>query len=223
MKVEVVYAHPYDGSFCNGILNSVVNHLKERGAEVKVKDLVKMDFNTTMLPDDLASTKTFAYTPEVKAEQDDLLWSDAVVTIAPVWFGMCPGFLKGYWDKVLISGFGYDGKTGAGLMKGKRVYSIFTCGAADPYLTVSHQFQCIDTLWDNMFGMCGFSDVSTKYFQAVPHVGDEIRKVYLKQANEYVDQIFDKKVGETGQLGFGAVLSQSAGYLGQKKREFYNK
>jgi len=223
MNVVVVYAHPYDGSFCKGILDSVVSHLEERGANVKVKDLVKMNFNTTMLPEDLASTKTFEYTPEVKAEQDDLMWSDAVVTIAPVWFGMCPGFLKAYWDKVLISGFGYDAKTGAGLMKGKRIYSLFTCGAADPYLSLSNQFKCIDILWDNMFGMCGFSDVSTKYLQAVPYVPEQVRKTYLAQANAYVDQIFDKNVGETGQLGFGAVLSQSAGYLGQKKREIYSK
>lgn len=222
MNIVVVYAHPYDGSFCKGILESVVSHLEERGANVKVKDLVKMGFNATMLPEDLASTKTHEYTPEVKAEQDDLMWSDAVITIAPVWFGMCPGFLKGYWDKVLISGFGYDGK-GIGLMKGKRIYSIFTCGSTNPYLSLANQFKCIEILWDNLFGMCGFSDVSTKYFLAVPHVTEEVRKDYLAQANAYVDQIFDKAVGETGQLGFGAVLAQCAGHMGQKYREYYGK
>ena len=222
MNIVVVYAHPYDGSFCKGILDTVVEHMKERGAEVKVKDLVKMGFNANMMPEDLASTKTFEYPAEMKAEQDDLLWADAVVTIAPVWFGMCPGFLKAYWDKVLISGFGYD-KMGVGLMKGKRVYSLFTCGAGDPYLAVSNQYNCINILWDNMFGMCGFSDVSTKFFQGVPYVPEEVRKIYLQQANAYVDQIFDKAVGETGQLGFGAILSQSAGYMSQKKREYYSK
>lgn len=213
MNIVIVYAHPYDGSFCYGLKENVAKHLEERGANVKIKDLVKMGFDCTMQPDDLASIKTGEYTPEVKVEQDDLLWADALVTICPVWFGMVPGFLKGYFDKVLISGFGYDPMTGAGLMNGKRIYSIFTCGAATPYLDLSNQFKCINTLWDNLFGMTGFDDVSTKFFQMVPHTSDEIRKGYLVDANKYVDQIFDKEPGEAGQLGFGALLSQNAGYL----------
>ena len=219
----VVLAHPYEGSFCKGITDSVVAHLEERGAEVKIKDLSRMNFNATMVTEELEAIKTHVLTEDVQKEYDDLMWSDAVVTIAPVWFGMCPGFLKAYFDKVLVSGFGYDPKTGAGLMGGKRIYSIFTCGAADPYLTVSNQFNAINFLWDNMFGMCGFSDVSTTFLQAVPYVSAEVRQYYLQQMNQYVDQIFDKKVGETGQLGFGAVLSQTAGAMSMKKREIYSK
>lgn len=213
MNIVVVYAHPYDGSFCKGILDTVVSHLEARGASVKVKDLVKMGFNCTMEQKDLESIKTHEYTPEVKAEQDDAVWADAYVTVSPVWFGMVPGFLKGYFDKVFISGFGYDPATGAGLMTGKRIYSLFTCGAGNPYLDLSNQFTCINTLWDNLFGMIGFDDVSTKFFQMVPYVPAETREMYLKQACEYVDQIFDKPIGATGQLGYGALLSQNAGYL----------
>lgn len=210
MNVVIVYAHPYDGSFCKGLLDTVVAHLEERDAAVKVKDLVKMNFDCTMQPEDLASTKTKQYTDAVKAEQADANWADCYVTISPVWFGMVPGFLKGYFDKVFISGFGYDADTGVGKLKNKRIYSLFTCGAMSPYLDLARQFECINILWDNLFGMCGFIDVSTKYFQAVPHSPVEVRKHYLKEAEQYIDQIFDKKPGETGQLGFGALLSKTA-------------
>lgn len=223
MNVIVVLAHPYEGSFCRALKETVVAHLEERGAQVKVKDLVEMKFNGNMEVEELASIKSGVYTESMLKEQEDAKWADAYVTIAPVWFGMCPGFMKAYFDKLLISGFGYDPKTGAGLMGGKRVFSLFTCGAASPYLDLSKQFDCINTLWDNMFGMCGFSDVSTKFFQGVPYVPAEVRNMYLEAAKQYVDQIFDTKIGSIGQLGYGALLSQSAGDLSRKNRELKSK
>jgi len=213
MNVVIVYAHPYDGSFCKALLDTVSQHLEERGANVKIKDLVKMDFDAVMRPDELASIPTHVYTDKMLKEQEDCKWADVYITIAPVWFGMCPGFLKAYFDKLLISGFGYDPLTGAGKINGKRVFSLFTCGAMTPYLELAHQIDAINSLWDNMFGMTGFDDVSTKFFQAVPHTTDEVRKGYLEEAKAYVDQIFDTKPGSIGQLGFGALLSQSAGDL----------
>lgn len=209
MNIVLVYAHPYDGSFCKGILDTVVAHLEERGANVKIKDLVKMNFNSTMLPEDLASTKTHVYSDEVKAEQEDALWADAYVTIAPVWFGMIPGFMKGYFDKVFITGFAYD-HTGVGKLQNKRIYSLFTCGAPHAYLELAKQYECIDILWDNLFDMVGFSDVATKYFQSVPQTTDEMRKQYLEDSKKFVDQIFDKKIGETGPIGNGALLTKLA-------------
>jgi NAD(P)H dehydrogenase (quinone) len=166
-----------------------------------------------MRTEELASIKTHVFTESMLAEQKDSDWADCFVTICPVWFGMIPGFMKGYFDKLYISGFGYDPDTGRGLQKGKRIYSMFTCGAATPYLDLAKQFECINNLWDNLFGMCGFTDVATKFFQSVPYVTDEIRKRYLEDAKAYLDQIFDKKPGETGQIGFGALLAQQSPHL----------
>lgn len=216
MNIVIVYAHPYDGSFCKGLLDTIATHLEERGAHVKVKDLVKMNFNSTMLPDDLAAARTHKYTNEVKAEQDDALWADAYVTIAPVWFGMIPGFMKGYFDKVFITGFAYD-HTGVGKLQGKRIFSLFTCGASDPYLDIVNQYRCINDLWDNLFGMTGFVDVATKFFIKVPSSTDEVRKNYLSESIQFVDQIFDCKPGEIGQIGHAALMTKlvAQGYLNE--------
>lgn len=213
MNIVIIYAHPYNGSFCHGILDRAVEHLKSRGAEVKVKDLVTMNFNCTVTQADLRAGKTKEYTPEVRAEQNDIDWADAIVTIAPVWFGMVPGFLKGYFDKILMSGYGYDPTTGDALLKSKRIYSVFTCGMSTPYLELTKQFECINTLWDNLFGMCGFKDVVTKFYQGVPSVSAEVRKEYLDDAMLYLDQIFDKKPGENGQLAYAEVMFKTYGHV----------
>lgn len=214
MNIVVVYAHPYDGSFCKGLLDTVVQHLEKRGADVKVKDLVKMNFDPVMRPADLKAAKTMIYTDEVSKEQADVLWADVIITIAPVWFGMMPGFLKGYFDKVFITGFAYDHK-GVGKLKGKRAFSLFTNGASNPYLEMVGQYECINLLLDNLFGMTGFNDVAVKYFEAVPNVPEKVRKKYLEEAIQFVDQIFDRQLGEIGQLGHARLLTKlvTYGYL----------
>ncbi|MFP7473724.1 NAD(P)H-dependent oxidoreductase [Niallia taxi] len=215
-NVVVLYAHPYDGSFNKGILDRVVKTLEKRGANVKVKDLVKMKFNATMQPEDLKAAVTKEYTEEVKREQDDILWADTLVTIAPVWFGSAPGFLKGYFDKVFISGFAY--KDGEGLLRDKRVFSLFTFGALDPYLGLTNQYKVLEMLWDNIFGMVGFVDVALKYFTQVPSTTDEKRKEYLDETEEFINQIFDTKLGEIGSTGNARLLTKlaSRGYLNGK-------
>ena len=217
MNVVIVYAHPYDGSFCKGLLDTVSSHLQNRGATVKVKDLVKMKFDAVMQPADLKAAKTEIYTDEVKREQTDILWANAIVTIAPVWFGAMPGFLKGYFDKVLMTKFAYDDQ-GIGRHTEKRVFSLFTTGAKEPYLDMAGQYECINLSMDNLFGSVGFIDVATKFFQAVPFVTDEERKQYLTEATQFLDQIFDRRPGEIGQVGHGGLLTKlfSLGYLNGK-------
>lgn len=219
MNVVVILAHPYKGSFCNAMTQNIVEHLKKRGANVKLKNLVEMEFNCMVGPEDLLAGKTKVYQPDVKAEQDDIDWSDAIVTVCPIWFGMVPGFLKGYFDRVLMSGYGYRPSTGDGLLKTKRIYSIFTFGMSTPYLQLTKQMECISILWDNLFGMCGFKDVATKFYEGVVSVPHETRVEYLDDSLKFVDQIFDNKPGENGQIAFAEVLFKQANTLTQTYEE----
>ena len=217
MNVVIIYAHPYDGSFCKGILDTVVCHLESRADVVfKVKDLVKMNFDPVMRPDDLKATKTKVYTDAVQAEQKDILWADALITINPVWFGSMPGFMTGYFDKVFISGFAYDHS--GGLLQDKRIFSLFTFGASDPYIDLVNQYKIIDYQWDNLFGMVGFKDIAKKYFQSVPYVSNEKRQDYLQQTDTFINLLFETKLGELGPSGNAELLTKlvSQGYLNGK-------
>ena len=206
--VLVIYAHPYEGSFNKAILDRTIETLEKQGADYKVKDLVAMNFNATMESEDLKAAVTKEYTAEVKQEQDDILWADTVITIAPVWFGSIPGFLKGYFDKVFISGFAYN-KNGEGLLKDKRVFSLFTFGSADPYIGLTRQYEAIEILWDNIFGMTGFKDITQQYFTAVPAVSDETRHHYLDQTETFINQIFETQLGDIGR-GNARLLTKLA-------------
>ncbi|MNC62950.1 hypothetical protein D3C75_1130320 [compost metagenome] len=81
-----------------------------------------------------------------------------------------------------------------------------------------NQYRALEYVWDNIFGMVGFEDIATKYFTSVPSSSDEVRQKYLIEASEFVNQIFDKKIGEIGQLGHASLLTHltAKGQLNQK-------
>lgn len=216
MNILVYYAHPFEGSFCKGILDRVVIHLTNKNSNFIVKDLVKMNFDPIMRTRDLKATVTKEYSNDVSAEQQDILWADVLITINPVWFGTMPGFMKGYFDKVFIGGFAYD-KTG-GLLQNKRIFSLFTFGATDPYIDLANQYRMIDYQWDNLFGMTGFKDIAKMFFRGVPRATDEQRQKYLAATDQFIDLIFDTKLGDIGPAGHGELLTKlsAGGYLNGK-------
>ena len=53
MKVVIVFNHPYEGSYCNAILNSVTRGLQQANHEVDIINLDKEGFNPVMTSLDL--------------------------------------------------------------------------------------------------------------------------------------------------------------------------
>lgn len=48
MRTVIVFNHPYEGSFCNAILNAVTKGLQKNGHEVDVINLDKDQFDPRM-------------------------------------------------------------------------------------------------------------------------------------------------------------------------------
>jgi hypothetical protein len=60
-------------------------------------------------------------------------------------------------------------------------------------------------LWDNIFSMVGFKDIAVKYFKNVLRSSDEARAGFLEESKEFVNLIFDKKLGKICQIGAGKL------------------
>jgi NAD(P)H dehydrogenase (quinone) len=75
--------------------------------------------------------------PEIAAEQEKLLWSDAVILQFPMWWFAMPAILKGWVDRVFTYGFGYGvgsvGRAlyGDGTLAGRRAMLSLTIGAGE--------------------------------------------------------------------------------------------
>lgn len=154
MKVLLVFAHPEPRSLNAALRDVAVNELKAEGHEVRVSDLYaqgwksqidRADFPSLtpearlMVP--AASGAAFAadaLTPDVKAEQEKILWADMLILQFPLWWFTMPAILKGWVDRVYSYGFAYGvgehndmrwgDRYGEGTLAGKRAMLIVTAG-----------------------------------------------------------------------------------------------
>lgn len=146
-----VYAHPDERSF-NRQLFEAGHVALARTHAVVTSDLYAMGFNPVLTRADLGdfaqSGDSFltswarAYAegqlPEdVRIEQQKVLDAELIVIQFPLWWYSLPAMLKGWFDRVFASGFGFDvidpatgipRKYGDGVLLGKRVLISVTLG-----------------------------------------------------------------------------------------------
>lgn len=152
MKVLIVHAHPEPKSFCSALCSLAEKTLTAQGNEVTVSDLYDMKFNPVVSAADFGDradpdylvyaleqrhgweTKTLA--PDIQAEIEKLLWADLVILNFPLFWFSVPAILKGWIDRVLISGLTYGGRRfyDRGGLKGKRAMACLTLGGREHML-----------------------------------------------------------------------------------------
>lgn len=117
MKVVIVFNHPYKGSYCNAILNSVKSGLDKAGYEIDLIHLDEDKFNPVMTAEDLLAfknkksidTQAQEYIKRIKS-------ADHLVFIFPIWWELMPALMKGFIEKVIFPGEAYDyTKSGYGM------------------------------------------------------------------------------------------------------------
>lgn len=109
MKVVIIFNHPYEGSFCNAILESVTNGLTNANHEIDLIHLDKENFNPVMTADDLNSFRNkYAIDPKVLEYKTRIEQADHLVFIFPIWWELMPAMTKGFVDKVIFPGIAYD-------------------------------------------------------------------------------------------------------------------
>lgn len=154
MKILFVFAHPEPRSLAASLRQVAIEALEAAGHEVQVSDLYALHWKASVDRSDFpslaadarlqvaaASGEAFAaeaLTADVKAEQDKLLWADALILQFPLWWYSMPAILKGWVDRVYAYGFAYGvgehsdrhwgDRFGEGTLAGKRAMLIVTTG-----------------------------------------------------------------------------------------------
>ncbi|HON78694.1 MAG TPA: NAD(P)H-dependent oxidoreductase [Spirochaetota bacterium] len=121
MNVMVIYDHPWEGSYCNAVLQQVIQGLKRGGHHYDVLDLQKDGFDPIMRAADLALYSKGQYSdPKVGEYQSRIEKADHLFFIFPIWWEVMPAYLKGFCDKVFLNNWAYE-KTGL-MPKGKLTF-----------------------------------------------------------------------------------------------------
>ena len=111
MKVAIIFNHPYEGSYCNAILEATLNGLTKANHQVDVLHLDQDGFNPVMTAADLKAFRDRrAIDPQVLSYKQRLDSAQHLIFIFPVWWEVMPAMMKGFIDKVMFPGLAYDYK-----------------------------------------------------------------------------------------------------------------
>jgi NAD(P)H dehydrogenase (quinone) len=147
MKILIVHAHPEPHSFNASMTQKAGEALRRAGHEVAVSDLYAEGFDPVEAPrhyqnrenrdvfaplgEQRHAYKGGTLAPDVTREIDRLEQTDLLILQFPLWWHGMPAILKGWMDRVFVSGGLYSSKMryDAGYFRGKRALVSMTSGA----------------------------------------------------------------------------------------------
>lgn len=150
MKTVVILAHPKPSSFCAAIARTCVEALQADGRQAVLRDLYAMDFDPRLQAGELPTPQGWTPAADVIAERKLLADADQFVFVYPFWFNAPPAILKGYVDRVLSMGFGYQpGPHGAEpLLVNKTLMSFSTSGAPEHWVESTGALNALMSVFD---------------------------------------------------------------------------
>lgn len=149
MNIFIVHAHPEPQSFTTSMMKAAVEEFTRAGHSVEVSDLYAMNWNPVASAADFGSRKKEDYlvyaleqrysheagtiAPDIAAEIEKIKKADLIILNFPLYWFSVPAILKGWIDRVFISGFCYGGLRfyDNGGLKGKKAMLSFTLGGRE--------------------------------------------------------------------------------------------
>ena len=187
MNVLIIYAHPNPLSFNQSILKVINSAFKKKGANVSLKDLYAERFDPVLGEAQLSLQNEGKLPDDIKREQEQVTWADALVVIYPLWWFDRPAILKGWFDRVFTHGFAFnfDENGVQGLLTGKRAMVVVTAGGTKENFGKNAD-QLTKSTTEGTLAFCGITDIVDRVFYSVPIVEDEVRAKMLGELEELV-------------------------------------
>lgn len=208
MNVFIVHAHPEPQSFSAALCLTATEALRQQGHEVRVSDLYVAGFNPVASAADFGQRQRPEYlnyaleqrhaqatgtlAPDIQAELAKLLWCDLLILNFPVYWCAPPAILKGWIDRVLVSGVVYGGKRfyDRGGLAGKRAMVSVTIGGQ------AHMFapdgihgpidQMLKPVLQGTLAYTGMTVLPAFVAWHVPYISAEARGTLLREYREHL-------------------------------------
>jgi NAD(P)H dehydrogenase (quinone) len=197
MKALIVSATPEPQSFIASMAKTSQRVLENMGYEVETSDLYEMNWNPVASAEDFGNRSNPEYliyaleqrngvkdqtiAPDIQRELDKLLAADVLVLNFPIYWFSTPAIMKGWFDRVLVSGVCYGGLRfyDQGGLKGKKVLVGASLGG-QPHMfgTDGIHGPIHDMLRHFLRGTLAYSgmDVLEPFFAwHVPYISEEAR------------------------------------------------
>jgi NAD(P)H dehydrogenase (quinone) len=163
-KVLIILGHPDNNSLNFSLADSLESEVSKSGHDCRRINLGDLDFNPNLKK---GYKETQELEDDLKKSQEDILWSDYLIFVFPIWWYNLPGIFKGFIDRVFLPGFAFKYKNGIprGLLKGKK--SIIVCTSGSPSIVYFFIGNLASKVLSSTLGFCGIKNVKTKLFGLV--------------------------------------------------------
>lgn len=192
MKHLIVYVNPDTESFSHRILETVKDYSLEKGHEVEVRDLYKMNFNPVLSLEELrALDKDNSVSADVKEEQKYLDWAEVVTFIYPIWWQI-PAMMKGYMDRVFSYEYAYvyTDKGPKGLLGDKKVFRFNSMGThREVYEKNGLRVAYESAIDEGILQSTGMKVVESRLFGPSPRRNKELGDKYLEEIKEIISKV----------------------------------
>jgi len=167
MHILVVMAHPAGPSLTHSVASAIVDTGAALGYTVELVDLVAEDFDPVFGPADHAAFTAAASTPpDVRREQQRIDRADHLIFVHPVYWWSMPAVLKGWIDRVFVSGWAFEEDADGGIVKklGRlNVHLIALAGAgAATYARYGYRDAMRAQIDHGIFNFCGAPVVTSE-------------------------------------------------------------
>lgn len=198
MRTLIIFNHPYEGSFCNAILDATILGLQQKNDEVDLIHLEKEEFNPTMSSNDLKAFSIAKKEPEKALMMLDkkvleykarLEKADHLVFIFPIWWMLMPALTKGFIDKVIFPAVAYNYNNNGDMMSRlwnlKRITVVTTMASPGSVYETLMGNAVWKALLHGTFEAIGISNCKWLNFGRVKEVSTEQRKQWLENIENY--------------------------------------
>jgi len=163
-KLLIIYAHPGRDGCHAYFLDQILNKLKaDNFSDYELLDLYALKYNPVLDNSELYSAGRKAVSPENIIFQEKIKAAERLLFIYPTWWQNMPAILKGFMDRVFVSGFAFVYESGlpVGLLKGKKAAAFTATGGPRLYTSLFKRDQSLRVLTKDILN---FSGIKTKGF-----------------------------------------------------------
>lgn len=215
-RAHIVYAHPEPNSFVASMRDLTKETLEKQGWQTSLTDLQAIgfnpvasaaDFGTRSRPDYLVYSleqrhawENKTIDPQIAAEVEAVRNADLLVLVFPIFWYSMPAQLKGWIDRVFLSGVFYGGTRvyDRGGMRGKNALVVSSLGGRDymfaPGSIHGELKDMLKHILQGTLGYVGYSVYEPFFAYHVPYVDDAERAGMLMKLFYAIENIETRPV-----------------------------
>lgn len=187
-RIHLALGHPRSASLCGALAGQYCKGAREAGAEVRELRLGEISFDPVLhhgLPGHSDRARQ-ELEPQLAQAQLDISWAELLVFVYPTWWGSQPALLKGYIDRVYLSGFAYryrkDSPLPEQLLKGKTARLLVTMDSPSLWNALVYRGAGHNMMRHATLGYCGVKPVRISEFDRVRYSSPAQREQWLARA-----------------------------------------